>query len=314
MLDLPHPDRQSAYVITGPTSGLGRCAAFALAQHGQVVLVGRNPDKLKELGLSIERRGGHAITVVCDFSDLASVRCASAELISMKLPIAGLLNNAGVQNPAVPRTADGWDMTFATNHMGPFALTDALLPHLGTGARVLFIGSATEDPDRGPAQRAGFRGGRYISASASARGEWMAGGSTRPGMDAYATSKQCNIASALSLAREYPKLKINAMEPGIMFNTGLHKTMNPALMVLARGLAPLLAPFVKVLSTPQRATRVITGILTRSPGDTGVYYDEGGHPMHGSALVHDPAFQNTVVAETRSLLSAISPQESHRNE
>ena len=83
-------------------------------------------------------------------------------------------------------------MSFATNHLGPFALTEALMPHLPDGANVVFIASAVEDPERKPAVAAGFRGGRFISAEASARGEWAPGGSSKPGYDAYATSKQCN--------------------------------------------------------------------------------------------------------------------------
>ncbi len=62
---------------------------------------------------------------------------------------------------------------------------------------------------------------------------------------------------------------------------------------------------MKFLSTPKRAARVITRILTDASGQTGVYYDEGGHPMLGSALVRDPKFQDRVVAETRALLSTI---------
>jgi galactose-1-phosphate uridylyltransferase len=50
---------------------------------------------------------------------------------------------------------------------------------------------------------------------------------------------------------------------------------------------------------------VITKILTDASGQTGVYYDEGGHPMLGSALVRDPKFQERVVAETRALLATI---------
>jgi hypothetical protein len=55
------------------------------------------------------------------------------------------------------------------------------------------------------------------------------------------------------------------------------------------------------LSTPKRAGRVITQIMIDASGQTGVYYDEGGHPMRGSALVRDPKFQDRVVAETRLL-------------
>jgi NAD(P)-dependent dehydrogenase (short-subunit alcohol dehydrogenase family) len=62
-------------------------------------------------------------------------------------------------------------MSFATNHHGPFALTEALIPHLPDGANVVFVVSAVEGPERKPATMAGFRGGRYISAEASERGE-----------------------------------------------------------------------------------------------------------------------------------------------
>jgi NAD(P)-dependent dehydrogenase (short-subunit alcohol dehydrogenase family) len=79
-------------------------------------------------------------------------------------------------------------MTFATNHLGPFALTEELVPHLPDGANVVFVASAVEDPERKPAVAFGYRGGRYISAEASVLGEWKPGGSTKPGMDAYATS------------------------------------------------------------------------------------------------------------------------------
>ncbi len=303
--EMPVKTGRNAFIITGPTSGLGRATALQVARHGAVVLVGRNREKLCALKERIKRKGGQAIPVVCDMSDLASVRRAAAEIIALDLPIVGLLNNAGVQNPRITKNLTGWDMTFVTNHLGPFALTEALMPHLQDGANVLFIGSATEDPERGPAKRAGFRGGRYISAEASARGEWKPGGSTRPGMDAYATSKQCNIVTAMALARENPRLHVNAIEPGIMFNTGLHANMNILFVILARYIVPLLAPFVKVLNTPKRAARVITKILIETSGRTGIYYDESGKPMPGSSLVRDVRFQDRVVAETRALLSNV---------
>jgi len=72
---------------------------------------------------------------------------------------------------------------------------------------------------------------------------------------------------------------------------------------------PLLAPFMKYWSTPKRSGRVATKVLIDESGQTGIYYDEGGHPMLGSALVRDPKFQDRVVAETRSLLSTV-PKES----
>ena len=63
---------------------------------------------------------------------------------------------------------------------------------------------------------------------------------------------------------------------------------------------------MKYWSTPKRAARVAAKVLIDASGQTGVYYDEGGHPMLGSALVRDPKFQDRVVAETRALLASIS--------
>ena len=294
---------RKAYIITGPTSGIGRCTAFELAKHGTVVLVGRDHGKLDEVRRIIEQKGQHAVSVVCDLSDIFSVRRAAAEIVALHLPIVGLLNNAGIGQMRATKNPLGWDTTFATNHLGPFALTEALMPHLPDGANVVFVASGVEDPERKPAKVAGFRGGRYISAEASARGEWKPGGATRPGSDAYATSKQANLATALAFARETPRLRFNALEPGFTPNTGLAREVNVLLRLLANYVLPLLAPFMKYWSTPKRAARVATDVLINASGQTGIYYDDGGHPMLGSVLVRDPKFQDRVVAETRALLA-----------
>jgi NAD(P)-dependent dehydrogenase (short-subunit alcohol dehydrogenase family) len=200
--DSPAP---AAYVITGPTSGIGYRTALELAKHGTVVLVGRDLSKLSQVEQTIERAGGQAVTIVGDLSDITSTRRAAAEIIALSLPLAGLVNNAGIGMPRAGKNAQGWDMVFATNHLGPFALTEALIPGLPDGATVVFVASGVEDPERRPATIAGFRGARYISAEASARGEWKPGGSSLPGLDAYATSKQGNLAAALAFARETPR-------------------------------------------------------------------------------------------------------------
>jgi NAD(P)-dependent dehydrogenase (short-subunit alcohol dehydrogenase family) len=302
---------QNVYIVTGPTSGIGRATALELAKHATVVLVGRNRLKLGEVQKSIERKGQHAVSVVCDLSDLASVRRAAAEIVALQLPIAGLLNNAGIMQMRPTKNALGWDMSFATNHLGPFALTEALVPSLPNGANVVFVVSAVEDPERKPAVAAGFRGGRYISAEASARGEWKPGGAKRPGFDAYATSKQAMLAATMAFARETPRLHFNAIEPGFNPTTGLGGgDVGASVRFLQKFVVPLLVPlfipFMKILSTPKRAARVITKILIDASGQTGVYYNEGGHPMLGSALVRDPKFQDRVVAETRALLATIT--------
>ncbi|MFB7499862.1 SDR family NAD(P)-dependent oxidoreductase [Streptomyces sp. NPDC056161] len=298
-----------AWIVTGPTSGIGHRTALELAQHGTVVLVGRSPDKLREVEAEINALPqGHAVTVVCDFSDLASVRRAAAQIATLDLPVAGLLNNAGISPMGPASTAQGWDLAFTTNHLGPFALTEALIPHLPDGVNVVFTCSAVEDPKRKPATMAGFRGGRYISAEACLRGEWQPGGATRPGLDAYATSKQCNLATVLAFAREMPRLRFNAVEPGLNPGTGLARDAGAVTRFAAKYVAQPLAPFIKYWSTPKRAARMITGVLTDASGATGVYYDENGKPMLGSDQVRDAAFSARVVAETRALLAELSRQ------
>jgi NAD(P)-dependent dehydrogenase (short-subunit alcohol dehydrogenase family) len=204
------------------------------------------------------------------------------------------------------KNAQGWDKTFAADHLGPFALTEVLTPHLPDGANVVFVCSGVEDPERRAAVIAGFRGGRYISAEASARGEWKPGGSALPGADAYATSKQCNLATVMAFARETPRLRFNAVEPGFSPATGLSRDANVLLRFLGKYVLSPLAPFIRYWSTPARAAKIITSALLNESGGTGVYYDERGRPMLGSTLVRDPEFQDRVVEETRALLSKVS--------
>ncbi len=301
-----HSQGRNAYIITGPTSGIGRATAFEIAKHGTVVLVGRDRERLSEVQKGIEQAGGRASFELCDLSDIADVRRAAEKIIALELPLAGLVNNAGIHQTKPTKNAQGWDMTFATDHLSPFVLTEMLMPHLPDGANVVFIASGVEDPERKPAKAAGFRGGRYLSAQASARGDWQPGGSKMQGADAYATSKQCMLATALEFAREVPRLRVNAVEPGFNPATSLGREGNAFVRFLLKYVLPLLVPVMKYWSTPKQAARVITNVLLNASRETGVYYDDQGHPMLASALVRDPKFTARVVAETRALLGQIS--------
>lgn len=300
MPDIPSPQGKN-FVITGPTSGIGLCAALELSRSGTVILVGRNGAKLDAVRNRIEQQGGRALAVVCDLADGAGVRRAAAEIVALDLPITALLNNAGIIPTKPDRNAQGWDLTFATNYLGPFALTEALIPHLPDGAAILFVVSAIEDPERAPAKVMGMRGGRFISVEASARGEWLPGGAKMPGIDAYATSKQCGLAAALALARENPRLRINAFEPGINPGTGLGGA-NAVIRFIFGQIVTRLPPFSRYRSTPARTAHVIAAILTAQSIGTEVYYDEKGEPMTGSSLAHSVSFQDRVLAETRAFL------------
>lgn len=241
---------------------------------------------------------------MCDISDIESVKNAAERIKKFQFPIAGLLNNAGIMPSKATKNAQEWDMTYATNHLGAFALTETLAPYLSDGANVVFIASAIEDPERKPVKMMGMKGGRYISAEASARGEWETDGTKMAGVDAYATSKQCILASALFFARENPRLHFNAVEPGITRGTKLGgESINPIVHAIFGYLMSIIPPFSKYSSTPEKSAKVITKVLVDTSGKTGVYYDEKGEPMLGSTKLLDHDFQDRVVGETRAFLS-----------
>lgn len=300
-------ETKKAYIITGPTSGIGYETALELAKHGTVILVGRNSGKLEQLEKLIKNNRQDAVSVICDISDMMSVKHAAQQIVALQLPIAGLLNNAGIMPSKTAKNKQGWDLTFATNHLGAFALTEALAPYLSNGANVVFIASAIEDPERKPAKIMGMKGGRFISIEASARGEWKEGGSKMPGVDAYATSKQCILAASMAFARNNPRLHFNAVEPGITRGTGLGSESTNAVVRFIFGyLMAIIPPFSRYSSTPKKSAKNIVQVLTDTSGKTGVYFDEKGRPMRGSDLVHDPKFQDIIASETRTLLAPYS--------
>ena len=291
-----------AWIVTGPTSGIGRRTALELSAHGTVVLVGRDPNKLADVEAEIQSAGGTAVSVTADFSDIASVRRAAQEIVALDLSIGGIVNNAGIM-PVAPRTdVQGWDATFTTNHVGPFAFTEALIPHLNDDTNIVFVVSAVEDIDRKPAYRAGYRGGRYISAERSARGEWLPGGAKTYANNAYATSKQGGLAAVFSLAREYPNLRFRAIEPGVNPGTDLGRDMSPTLRLLGKAMVPF-APLMPYFSTPKIAGKMIARVVRDPSSATGIYYDEKGHPMQASKQVSNPEFADRYIAETRALLA-----------
>ena len=115
-------------VLTGATSGLGLATSRALTQMGaRLRLIVRDGEKGERLAAEL---GSRVTVVVADLSDLASVRHAVDELSRAGERIDVLVNNAGALRPGRQRTAAGHEMTFATMVLGPFVLTNGLVPLL----------------------------------------------------------------------------------------------------------------------------------------------------------------------------------------
>jgi NAD(P)-dependent dehydrogenase (short-subunit alcohol dehydrogenase family) len=132
-------------VVTGATAGIGRETAKVLARAGAtVVLACRDRAKAEALASEIERESeGRPHVVELDLASLASVRHAATAIRERLGAIDLLLNNAGVMAIPFARSRDGYELTFATNHLGHFALTGLLIDRMtGTpGARVVTVSS-----------------------------------------------------------------------------------------------------------------------------------------------------------------------------
>jgi NAD(P)-dependent dehydrogenase (short-subunit alcohol dehydrogenase family) len=132
-------------IVTGASSGLGLETARALASAGAAVtLAVRRPPSAEEIAAGIIRETGNAAVSVSalDLSGQDSVRAFTA---AWDRPLHILVNNAGIMAlPELERTAEGWEMQFATNFMGHFALTVGLHDSLAAahGARVVSLSSS----------------------------------------------------------------------------------------------------------------------------------------------------------------------------
>ncbi|MEV5837094.1 oxidoreductase [Nocardia sp. NPDC052112] len=122
--DLPRFDGRTV-VVTGANSGIGLVTARELARVGaRVVLAVRDTARGAEAAQSIP---GHTEVRELDLADLASVRRFAADWSG---DIDVLVNNAGIMLVPAGRTEDGFERQFGTNHLGHFALTNLLLPHI----------------------------------------------------------------------------------------------------------------------------------------------------------------------------------------
>ena len=112
-------------VVTGGGSGIGRCVAHELSALGaQVVLVGRNVEKLKTVQEEITQDGGTASFQVCDIRQEDVVKQTVAAIVAAQGRVDGLVNNAGGQyiTPLESISAKGWQAVIDTNLTGGFLM------------------------------------------------------------------------------------------------------------------------------------------------------------------------------------------------
>jgi light-dependent protochlorophyllide reductase len=281
---------ERSVLITGGTSGLGLRTAAELAhdRSWHVVLTGRDPERARA---SAARIGAEA--QVLELGSLEDVRrFAQCLRNSERPPLRGLICNAGLQlvGTATP-SEDGYDPTFAVNHLGHFLLVSLLLEQLHVPARVVIVSSNTHDPRQGT----GMPAPRYTTATelASPSSQWA--GDDPPalaGRRRYTTSKLCNVLFTYELDRRFGGrgIAFNAFDPGMMPGTGLARDY-PAYQRLAwRFAMPILTVFAKNVNTPQRSARALARLM-RDPALDGVSgrYWSGTRQIASSTDSHDPS-------------------------
>lgn len=158
----PAPQQGRTVVVTGASSGIGAATARALAQAGaKVILAVRNPEKGRKVAATM---AGETDVRQLDLSDLASVHRFTAEVPDH---IDVLINNGGIMGVPYHRTVDGFEMHIATNHLGPFALTGLLLPHVRD--RIVTVSSQAHRQGRIDLDDLNYERGGYDPSAAYAR-------------------------------------------------------------------------------------------------------------------------------------------------
>ncbi|MHB1929598.1 MAG: oxidoreductase [Acidimicrobiales bacterium] len=268
------------FVVTGANSGIGREAAAALARAGaHVTLAVRDEGKGRQAAAAM---GGTVEVRRLDLADLASVRAFAA---AWDGHLDVLVDNAGVMATPQRRTADGFELQVGTNHLGHFALTNLLLPHLTD--RTVVVSSGAHRMGRIDLDDLNWERRRYRA--------WPA----------YGQSKLANLLFVWELQRRLDAadspLRAVAAHPGYAATDLQRKTGNPvanaAMLVLNRVVAQSAA--AGALPTLYAAVEDIPGRTFVGPGG---WMEQRGAPrvVSASAAGHDD--------ETARRLWALSEQ------
>lgn len=190
-------------VVTGASAGIGLYTALGLARSGmRVVMTGRDRDRLEAARRFVAARvdGTEIEIALGDFASLTAVRRLADQILVRHGRLDLLVNNAGLLSPSFQRSEDGYEMTFAVNHLAPFLLTNLLLDRLKASAptRIVTVSSRAH------------RGYRIDLATITGSQGWSM-------MKAYGRSKLCNILFTRELARRLEGSGVMAicLHPGV---------------------------------------------------------------------------------------------------
>lgn len=262
------------FIVTGASSGIGKITAKELARAGaHVLLACRSESKTAAVIEEIKREVGNASLeyLHLDLADLASVRACAEGILARNVPIHGLINNAGLAGQR-GLTKDGFELTWGTNHLGPYLFTRLLLDRIkqaGT-ARIVNVASASHYQAKGIDWAAMNKPTRSVT-----------------GMREYAVSKLSNVLFAKELARRLEGTGVTtyAVHPGVV-----------ATDVWRRVPAPLRWVIKKLMITPEQGAESSLRCATdpELASHTGRYYDVGGKETAPNRVADDLELAKTL--------------------
>jgi len=259
-------------VITGTTHGIGVVTSRELARAGfTVVMLCRDLKAAARVRGDILALvpGAEIHAVQCDLANLASVR-ESAQTVRRDFGnLALLINNAGMVSTWQRRSADGFELTFATNHLGPFLLTELLRGRLEPDGRIINLAS-----------RAHYRGRLDLDSIVDPRARYR-------GTAAYAQSKLANVMHTFALARRLAgsKVTVNCLHPGVVASNLL-----PRWLQLIK---PLISPNIIDMERGSRTTLYLA-LSNDVVGVSGRYFDEFQKEQRALAAAYDITLQEAL--------------------
>ncbi|MED6211171.1 hypothetical protein PIB30_071162 [Stylosanthes scabra] len=213
------PSNNLTALITGASSGIGGETARVLAKRGVRVVIGaRDIKKAKQVKHNIQNETPNANVIILeiDLTSFASIHTFCSHFLALDLPLNILINNAGVFSQNLEFSQEKIEMTFATNYIGHFLLTEILLEKMietaeksGIEGRIINLSSVIHS---------------WVKNSDAFRFNDIIKGTNYNGTRAYAQSKLANILHAKEIARQLKarnaRVTINAVHPGIV-KTGI---------------------------------------------------------------------------------------------
>ena len=259
-------------LITGATSGIGLAAASVLASPKRtLILACRNPANAASTAQRIaQQRNAKVTTLTLDLADQHSVRSAATMIQAQGTKLDLVINNAGMMSSRPLMDSNGIELTFATNHLGPYLFTRLLAEHelIAPGARVVNVAS-------------------QVHYSAPADFERVFDLTRYSGMRAYARSKLANVMFSLALARRLSDrdVHVHAVHPGIVATNILPRN-GPWLRRAGRLASPL-------MKTPlQGAASMLHAALDPQFGQsTGTYLNGRSQITRPSRVALDESHQ-----------------------